>query len=248
MHPNIPPHRQTGFTLLGLLFLIAGLGVGLAALGTLWHTAVQREKERELLFVGDQYRRAIESFWTIPLPVGEPRRLPRSLEELLLDPRFPDTVRHLRRPYPDPMSGKPEWGLIRGAAGGIAGIHSLSDAKPFKTGNFPTAYASFSGQPHYRGWAFISSAAAEEIAAANNAVTTPAADASLPQTSAPPAPEAGEPGDSGIQRQFACDSARVRGLNQCRREHGASPSDELDQCMLMVRVAHAECLAGDTGP
>jgi len=32
------------------------MGVALAALGTMWHTASQREKERDLLFVGDQYR------------------------------------------------------------------------------------------------------------------------------------------------------------------------------------------------
>jgi type II secretory pathway pseudopilin PulG len=50
---------QRGFTLLGLLFLLAGMGVAMAALGTMWHTASQRDKERDLLFVGDQYRQAI---------------------------------------------------------------------------------------------------------------------------------------------------------------------------------------------
>lgn len=146
--------RQRGFTLLGLLFLVAGLGVAMAALGTVWHSAAQREKERDLLFVGDQYRRAIESFWSVPLPAGTPRRLPKNFAELLLDPRFPQTVRHLRRLYRDPMTGGAEWGLLKGPDGGIAGVFSLSDGKPFKRASFPSAYARFEEAQSYRDWVF----------------------------------------------------------------------------------------------
>ena len=145
---------QGGFTLLGLLFLVAGLGVGMAALGTMWHSAVQREKERDLLFAGDQYSQAIESFWSVPLPVGTPRRLPKNFAELLADPRFPDTVRHLRRVYRDPMTGSDEWGLLKGPDGGIAGVYSLSGGAPFKRANFPSAYAAFAEAQSYRDWVF----------------------------------------------------------------------------------------------
>ena len=145
---------QGGFTLFGLLFLVAGLGVAMAALGTVWHSAAQREKERNLLFIGDQYRRAIESFWTMPLPVGTPRRLPKNFAELLLDPRFPNTVRHLRRIYRDPMTGGDEWGLLNGTDGGIAGVYSLSDGKPFRRANFPSVYARFEDAQSYRDWVF----------------------------------------------------------------------------------------------
>ena len=145
--------RQQGFSLLGLLFFVAGLGVGMAALGTLWHAAAQREKERELLFVGDQYARAIESFWSIPLPVGTPRRLPKNVAELLTDPRFPHTVRHLRRAWPDPMTGG-DWVLLRGADGGITGVASAAEDTPFKQANFPLRYASFESAQRYRGWEF----------------------------------------------------------------------------------------------
>lgn len=145
---------QGGFTLLGLLFLVAGLGVGMAALGTMWHSAVQREKERDLLFAGDQYSQAIESFWSVPLPVGTPRRLPKNFAELLADPRFPDTVRHLRRVYRDPMTGSDEWGLLKGPDGGIAGVYSLSEGTPFKRANFPSAYAPFAEAQTYRDWVF----------------------------------------------------------------------------------------------
>jgi type II secretory pathway pseudopilin PulG len=140
-----PDHAQAGFSFLGLLFLLAGLGVALAALGTVWSTAAQREKELDLLFIGDQYRRAIESFWKIPLPVGTPRRLPKDFDELLLDPRFPNTVRHLRRVWRDPLTGTSEWGLVREPDGGISGIHSLSTRQPFKSGNFPVDYEQFRG-------------------------------------------------------------------------------------------------------
>lgn len=145
---------QAGFTLLGLLFVVAALGVGMAALGTIWHTAAQREKERELLFVGDQYRGAIESFWKMPLPEGTPRRLPRGIDELLEDPRFPHTVRHLRRAWRDPMTGKPEWGLLKDADGGLLGVHSLSDAEPFRRDGFPAIYLQFAEAQTYRDWVF----------------------------------------------------------------------------------------------
>ncbi|MBU1223084.1 MAG: type II secretion system protein [Gammaproteobacteria bacterium] len=146
--------RQRGFTLLGLLFLVAGLGVAMAALGTVWHSAAQREKERDLLFAGDQYRRAVESFWNVPLPVGTPRRLPKNFAELLLDPRFPQTVRHLRHLYRDPMTGDAEWGLLKGPDGGISGVLSLSDGTPFKRANFPSDYARFEDAQSYRDWVF----------------------------------------------------------------------------------------------
>ena len=145
---------QGGFTLLGLLFLVAGLGVAMAALGTMWHTAAQREKERDLLFVGDQYRRAIESFWKIPLPVGTPRRLPKNFDELLSDPRFPTTVRHLRRLYRDPMTGGTEWGLVKEPDGGLSGVYSQSADMPFKRAGFAADYEQFREAESYRDWKF----------------------------------------------------------------------------------------------
>lgn len=149
-----PGRAQAGFSFLGLLFLLAGLGVALAALGTVWSTAAQREKERDLLFIGDQYRRAIESFWKIPLPVGTPRRLPNNFDELLADPRFPNTVRHLRRVWRDPLTGTSEWGLVREPDGGLSGIHSLSASQPFKRGNFAPEYEQFREADSYREWVF----------------------------------------------------------------------------------------------
>ena len=48
---------QRGFSYLIILFSVAIAAGGLAGTGIVWHTALQREKERELLFIGEQFRR-----------------------------------------------------------------------------------------------------------------------------------------------------------------------------------------------
>lgn len=178
---------QAGFAFLWLLFLVAGLGVALAAVGVVWHASVQREREQELLFVGDQYRRAIESFWRAT--PGEQKRLPRSLEELVQDPRFPNTLRHLRRVYRDPMTGTAEWGLVRGQDGGIAGVYSLHEGVPYKSANFPAAYRHFAERASYRDWVFL-------FDAAPGAGQPPAAEADAAGKAGPArqGPDAGSPG------------------------------------------------------
>ncbi len=138
--------------MLFLLFLIASLGVAMAALGTLWHTQAQREKEAELLFIGDQYRQAIERYYR--LTPGTAKQYPPSFDVLLLDPRFPTTVRHLRRLYRDPITGSEQWGLEKTADGGISGVHSLSDKEPRKKSGFSAVYADFEGKTKYADWIF----------------------------------------------------------------------------------------------
>jgi type II secretory pathway pseudopilin PulG len=143
---------QGGWLLLALLFLLAALGAGMAAVGTVWTTAAQREKEAELLFVGEQYRRAIESYRRRGPETAKP--YPPSLEELVQDRRFPMPVRHLRRLYPDPMTGGTEWGLVRDADGGIVGVYSLSEGAPLKKAGFPPDQAGFEEAASYRDWVF----------------------------------------------------------------------------------------------
>ena len=98
---------------------------GLALIGEVWHTSNAREKEAELLFIGNEYRRAIERYYLAGSGV---RQYPKNLADLVKDPRQPGTVRHLRRLYPDPITGSEEWGLVKSADGGFAGVHSLSEA------------------------------------------------------------------------------------------------------------------------
>ncbi len=124
--------RQGGFTYLTILFALAIMSTGLALAGEVWHTGRVREKEAELLFVGNEYRKAIARYYFS----GTQRQYPRALADLIKDSRHPGTVRHLRRLYADPITGGAEWGLVKGPDGGIAGVHSLSEDSPLKSGGF----------------------------------------------------------------------------------------------------------------
>jgi type II secretory pathway pseudopilin PulG len=155
---NYPPARfaVTGFTYIALLFLIVIMGVVLASAGEVWHTAVQREKEQELLFVGDQFRSAIDRY-ARHTPPGS-GRFPMNLEDLLKDPRSPDTRRYLRKVYNDPITGSSNWGLLKGPGGEIFGVYSLSEGEPVKKRNFSFADTSFEDKMKYADWVFMSRA------------------------------------------------------------------------------------------
>lgn len=142
-----------GFGYIGLLILVAMMSVALAGAGEVWHTAQQREKEQELLFAGDQFRRAIAQYYANT--PGKARRYPLQLEELLKDPRHPGVRRYLRKIYLDPMTGKAEWGLVTGPSGEIYGVYSRSEDAPLKQAGFRLAEKDFEGKTKYSEWIFI---------------------------------------------------------------------------------------------
>jgi type II secretory pathway pseudopilin PulG len=144
--------RSQGFTYLSLLLIVAAMGSGLAAFGELASHAAQREKEAELLFVGDAYREAIRQYYESS-PAGH-KRYPKSLEQLLKDDRFSFNRRYLRRLYRDPVTGK-EWAMVEAPEGGIMGVHSASAAAPAKSGSFPAGYEAFEGAARYADWQFV---------------------------------------------------------------------------------------------
>jgi len=141
-----PPSR--GFTYIGVLVAVVVMGLVLGAGMEIWHTANQREKERELLFVGNQFRQAIGLYYRAG------RRYPTSLDDLLKDPRQPAVRRYLRKIYRDPITGKAEWGLELGANGEIVGVHSLSEEHPIKVAGFSAANQSFENAEKYSDWVF----------------------------------------------------------------------------------------------
>ena len=149
---NIRSKHQAGFAYLAILFTVAIMGAGLALAGTVWHTVQQREKEADLLFIGDALRRAIASYYN--QSPGN-KRFPVQLADLVKDPRFPGIKRHLRRLYADPITGKPEWAVLRGVDGGIIGVRSLSEEAPLRR-YFPSGpNKNFSGKARYADWTFV---------------------------------------------------------------------------------------------
>ena len=148
---GLAARRQHGFGYLLVLFALATMGLSLAGAGQVWQAVAQRDKEAELLFIGNQFRLAIGSYHaTTPDAV---RQYPASLEELLEDKRLPVPRRHLRQIYRDPMTGSTEWGLVK-VGNRIVGVHSLSDKKAFKT-EFLGRDAALVGTTHYEQWVFV---------------------------------------------------------------------------------------------
>lgn len=149
--PRLPTNEQ-GSMLLGLLIVIALSAIAMMASVDVWVVERQREREQELLFVGDQYRQAIQRYF-YGAPAGTPRILPTDLALLLQDDRYPTPLRHIRRLYPDPMTGNAQWGELR-SANGITGIYSLSPARTIKQAGFAAADQSFTGKQFYSEWVF----------------------------------------------------------------------------------------------
>ena len=143
-----------GFTFLGVLAFLVVAGIALTAASKYWSTVIKREKEEELLFRGDQIKSAIASYYD-GAPKGRQPSYPRSLEDLIKDPRFLTLRRHLRKIYKDPVAEDGTWGLVKSPKGGIAGVFSRSRLKPIKRANFPEAYKDFEKAKTYSDWRFV---------------------------------------------------------------------------------------------
>jgi type II secretory pathway pseudopilin PulG len=144
------PLRQRGFGYLMALFAIASLGLMAAGAGRVWYTTAQREREADLLFAGNQYRQALASYYA--KKVGGVQQYPQRLDDLLGDSRSQVTLRHLRRIYVDPMTGKADWVLVT-AGERIVGVRSRSEKSSIKR-YFEDADEAFNGTERYAQWVF----------------------------------------------------------------------------------------------
>lgn len=172
--------RQRGFTY--VVVLVAAVVIGILAEAAHLTTSRQQRAEREveLLFRGDAYRRAVESY------VRRHGNYPRALDELRKDSRDP-TRRHMRALYRDPMAARDQtadtetWTLLRAPDGGISGVASRSRETPLKQAGFAPGYEHLEGAATYAEWLFeYRPQAGAPAAAAGRKV--PAA----PHTGAPP--------------------------------------------------------------
>lgn len=145
--------RQAGVTYLAVLLLVLVMEAAVAATAEIWHIVQQREKERELLFVGNQFRQAIALYYE--RTTGPIKQYPKTLDDLLADKRFVNSPPYLRKLFYDPMTKKREWGLVTSLSGEIMGVHSLSNQQPLKVWGFPLAYETFDGKGAYSEWEFV---------------------------------------------------------------------------------------------
>jgi len=150
--PSQLSRPQSGYILVGLLILIMVAGYALAAAGTKFSEARKREREQELLKVGDTIRKAIGNYYNQTPDVV--KQYPPNLEALLKDERFPQPKRYLRKLYLDPVTQREGWGILEAPSGGVMGIYSLSAAKPYKTKNFRLMYRHFENKKYYGEWYF----------------------------------------------------------------------------------------------
>jgi len=181
-----------GFTYIGILILMTMMGIAVTAVSELWYTAQKREKEQELLFVGNQFRRALAMY------SADGGSYPKRLEDLLKDSRIPGVRRYLRKIYRDPFTGGTEWGLVRSAGDVITGVYSLSNEEPLKQAEFSLADKPFEGKKKYSEWIFASTSTQGKPGA-----TTPAS-AGAPTAATPgaqaPSGSSAAPGDPTLNR------------------------------------------------
>jgi len=89
----------------------------------------------------------------IGAPHRAPQALPKSLQVLVEDDRFPNPVRHLRRLYTDRSTrrrtgNRAHWRRHRRRL-------FQSTVAPLKRANFPTRYAGFEAATEYDQWRFV---------------------------------------------------------------------------------------------
>jgi len=140
--------KEKGYTLAALMVIVGVICVLVAVALPLWSRIITREREEELIFRGEAYRKAIVRFWR------KNGRLPFTLDELV-------SSKALRRLYPDPMTKDGKWdviyytptGLIRGVedksplqSKGIIGVASRSKKRSVRI---------YKGKNHYNEWIFI---------------------------------------------------------------------------------------------
>ena len=148
--------NQQGFTFLTLVFAIVLIGISLSVAGQEWKIIVQREKEEELLYRGDQIKHAIEAYYRGTPGVSQYPSCGMEgndcFKDLLGDPKS-HKKRYLRKAYKDPMTNG-DWDSIKAPGGRLIGVRSKSTKEPIKKANFPEEYQCFQQVGSLADWVF----------------------------------------------------------------------------------------------
>ena len=119
--------RDAGFSLAALIFFATAASILAAAAVPAYQMQAKREREKELIFRGEEYTRAIQKYQ---------RKFgvyPGSIDQLVQT----NGLRFLRRAYKDPITGQ-DFELIKVGAE-IRGVKSRSKDKPLDMVHFKNA-------------------------------------------------------------------------------------------------------------
>lgn len=150
---NFDRRGQSGFAFLWVLLAVAMLGLLMATAADVVSVQQRRDRELELLYVGREFRTALRQYHDC-VKCGETQDYPRTLDDLLRDPRSAAAgQRYLRKIYFDPMTGSRDWGVVRSGSG-IVGVYSKSTARPLMQRGFDGEEMGFNDSTSYAAWVF----------------------------------------------------------------------------------------------
>src|SRR5271166_725962 len=119
-HPTTRRQKEAGYTLLMVVFMVATMMILALAVTPNIITEGQRQKEVEMVWRGEQYKRAITLY------VAKFGKYPTKIEDLT---RETNGVRFLRRAYTDPLNREDgSWRVIYGVIPGGQSIGSLKSS------------------------------------------------------------------------------------------------------------------------
>jgi type II secretory pathway pseudopilin PulG len=240
-----------GFTYFTVLILVTVMGVGLAAIGTMWQQVAKREKERELLFVGGEFRRAIGTYFE--RSPGAPQ-YPRNLEDLLVDKRLPVVGRHLRKIYFDPMTGTQDWGLVKEPGGGILGVYSKATGKPLKTAGFREDDKGFATALTYADWKFTYGTGSmlgptPGVQPLMPSVFGTPGEQNTPNPIAPSTDSSSSKEEAREERRASCETQRAKEAAECESTSSQSMQNpDAAGCTAAVATRFSSCLSGGAAP
>ncbi|OEZ54890.1 type II secretion system protein [Duganella sp. HH105] len=145
-------HKQQGFSYVVVMFLVAVLSIVTVRALENTLTAERRDKEAQLLLVGQAYADAIGAYYNGGN--GTQKKWPQTPKDLLEYVQLNRTFRPLRKLYRDPITGSKVWGYVYNGTD-LVGVYSLSTLKPLKRDQFPANQASFKDAASYQNWKFV---------------------------------------------------------------------------------------------
>ena len=164
MSPTRTSEKEHGFTLAGLIVILTIIMIFAAyTVPRQWSAIMQREREKQTIFVMKQYARSIYEFQKTK---GNPVKL-----DQIKEARLPRYIRGVNGEYLDPLTGKADWILVpagavtrtvdpatgkqttnfNGAASPKDYVGPFVGVRPPTTGK---SFMSFNGADSYENWVY----------------------------------------------------------------------------------------------